>query len=193
MSRRCRSSLFAVVVAVAAVAAAGCSDDGDSSATSSALVGTDAGTARPGNEVVAGVLPAVDQIEAAVSALETELGGPQDYYEINATAQLVNLFVSLNNGAIAQPWLYVNGTLTAGEGQAASGGTLRADALDFNPDAIFSKLSQEVPGLSVESFYVHGDGAGNLLYGVLATSPRGGGLDIVLGADGSVKSVDPVS
>ncbi len=138
-------------------------------------------------------LPLLDQIGPAVAALEAQLGGPQEYFEINATARLVNLFVALNNGAVAQPWLYLGDTLTSTEGQAAGGGTFTASSVDFDPDVVLSQVLTELPGITIESFYVHGDGEGNVLYGVLATSDKGGGLDVVLGADGSVKSVDPVT
>ncbi len=138
-------------------------------------------------------LPLLDQIAPAITALEAQLGGPQDYFEINATARLVNLFVALNNGAVAQPWLYLQGTLTSTEGQAASGGTFSSSSVGFDPDVILSTVLRDVPGITIESFYIHGDGQGNVLYGVLATSDKGGGLDVVLGADGSVKSVDPVN
>ena len=138
-------------------------------------------------------LPLLDEIGPAIAALEKQLGGPQDYFEINATARLVNLFVALNNGAVAQPWLYLEGTLTSTEGQAAGGGTFASKSVDFDPDVMLSAVLTAVPGISIESFYIHGDGQGNVLYGVLATSDKGGGLDVVLGADGSVKSVDPVN
>ena len=138
-------------------------------------------------------LPLLDQIAPAMVAVEARLGGAQEYFEINATARLVNLFVALNNATVTQPWLYLKGTLTSTEGQAAGGGTFGASSVDFDPDLILSQVRTELPGISIESFYIHGDGQGNVLYGVLATSDKGGGLDVVLGVDGSVKSVDPVN
>ncbi len=164
-----------------------CSDDPAASNDSVAVSTTTA--ALPS----ADELPLLDQIAPAVTALEAQLGGPQEYFEINATARLVNLFVALNSGAVAQPWLYLDGTLTSTEGQAAGGGTFPSSSLDFDPAVTLSQVLTELPGISIESFYVHGDGQGNVLYGVLATSDKGGGLDVVLGADGSVKSVDPVN
>lgn len=175
----------AVVAALALLGA--CSDD-PASPSDSVAVSTGAAAIPSADE-----LPLLDQIAPAVAALEAQLGGPQQYFEINATARLVNLFVALNNGAVAQPWLYLEGTLTSTEGQAASGGTFGSSAVDFDPDLILSTVLTELPGISVESFYIHGDGLGNVLYGVLATSDKGGGLDVVLGTDGSVKSVDPVN
>ncbi len=105
----------------------------------------------------------------------------------------MNLFVALNDGAVAQPWLYLAGSLTSAEGQPASGGTFAAASLTFDPAVVLSKVQLELPDLTIESFYIHGDGQGSVLYGVLATSSKGGGLDVVLGADGTVKSVDPVN
>ena len=194
--RRSRASaaLLACGVLGCGFMVAACSDDSSSTSTSSSTSvsggSTDGGaTTLPGERV----LPIVDQIPVAIAALEAQTGAPVEYFEINATAQLVNLFVALNDGAVAQPWLFVGGELTSSEGQQASGGTFFGAEVAFDPATIFDPLLAEVPGIQVESFYVHGDGAGNLLYGVLATSERGGGLDIVLGQDGSVLSVDPLT
>lgn len=182
---RAGAALLALTIGLAA-----CSGDGDSSLSSAPA--TSAGDDSSLPDVADDALPIIDQIPVAIAALEAETGGPADFFEVNATAQLVNLFVALNDGAVAQPWLYVGGTLTASEGQAANGGTFAGADVEFDPEAILSQVLTEVPGIRIESFYIHGDGAGNVLYGVLATSERGGGLDIVLGADGAVKSVDPV-
>ncbi len=137
-------------------------------------------------------LPGVALVPEAITALEQQLGGPQQYFEVNATARLVNLFVALNEGTVAQAWVYVDGQLTSKEGQAASGGTFVAADLDIRPDAVLSKVRTQIPEAILETFYVHGDGKGNVEYGVLTSAQCGGGLDVVVGADGSVKSVDPV-
>lgn len=137
-------------------------------------------------------LPIVDQIDDAIAALEARLGSPQEYFEINATARLVNLFVALNDGAVAQPWLYLDGELSSSAGQPAAGGTLRAVDIDLDVDAIFGQLLIEVPRATVASFYIHGDGLGSVRYGALVTTELGGGLDVELLADGTIVSVDPV-
>lgn len=196
--KRCARLGFAVLLLIPAT----CSDDPrsstDSTVSSEPTVSseTSVSSGSPGSSGTsldgADELPILDQIPVAVAALEQQLGGPQDYFEINATARLVNLFVALNGGTVAQAWLYLDGTLTSEEGQAASGGTFRAASADFDPDLVLSRVLTDVPDITIESFYIHGDGQGNVLYGVLATSAKGGGLDIVLGADGAVKSVDPV-
>ena len=182
----------AVIIGVALLAAlGGCTADGASPSSTPATATTTrsptTATASPAE------LPIIDQIDEAVAALETELHGAQSFFEINATAQLVNMFVALNNGSVAQPWLYLDGTLTSSEGQSASGGTFDIGSVDFDPKTILSTVLTDLPDITIESFYIHGDGQGNVLYGVLATSPKGGGLDVVLDADGEVKSVDPVN
>ena len=58
---------------------------------------------------------------------------------------------------------------------------------------MLSKISAELPGAALESFYVNGDGKGNVQYGVLVTSAQGGGLDVLVGPDGAILSVDPVN
>lgn len=167
-----------------------CSDGGDSSGSSADTPTTVAEASAPVPPTSAA--PIVGEIEAAVAALEAELGGPQAYFEINATAKLVNLFVALNDGAIVQPWLYFDGQLTSQEGRAADGGTFVAADLVFDPALVLSKLQVELPGSTIESFYVNGDGEGNVQYGALVTSAQGGGLDVLLGPAGEVLSVDTV-
>ncbi|MEI7548065.1 MAG: hypothetical protein WCK21_08410, partial [Actinomycetota bacterium] len=110
-----------------------------------------------------------------------------------ATAKLINLFVSLNNGAVAQPWVYLNGVLSSQEGKAASGGTFVAADLRFDPALVLSKIKDKLPGATIESFYINGDGKGNVQYGALVTSAQGGGLDVWLGPAGEIKSVDPIN
>jgi hypothetical protein len=43
-------------------------------------------------------LPAVASIDQAVAALTQQLGAPPSFFEINATARVVNMFVALNGG-----------------------------------------------------------------------------------------------
>ncbi|MDO8389631.1 MAG: hypothetical protein Q7V57_04010 [Actinomycetota bacterium] len=166
----------------------GCSDASDSAAGPTTTVAEASAPAPPTFAV-----PIVGEIDAAVTALEAELGGPQAYFEINATAKLVNLFVSLNDGAIVQPWLYLDGELSSQEGRPAAGGTFVAADLTFDASLVLSKLQTELPGATIESFYVNGDGDGNVQYGALLTSAQGGGLDVLLGPAGEVLSVDPVN
>ena len=123
-------------------------------------------------------LPAAGDIRTAISDLDHKLGGPQRYFEVNVTARLVNLFVALNDGAVAQPWIWVNGTLTSREGQAAKGGTFTAADLTFDAKAMFNDIRSQIPEATLESMYINGDGKGNVQYGVITSAKCGGGLEI---------------
>ena len=138
-------------------------------------------------------LPDVADVRTAIADLEQQLGGPQAFFEVNATARLVNLFVALNDGAVVQAWVWVDGQLTSEEGQPASGGTFTAADLDFDEAAVLAKVREQIPTATLESFVVNGDGQGNVQYSVLTSSACGSGLDVVVGADGAVKSVDPLN
>lgn len=187
-----RTSVAAFVV-VGLALLAGCSDDPAASDGSSGA-DTDVTICEPDGTAQAAVdLPAVGSVAEAIADLEAELGAPQQYFEVNATARLVNLWVALNDGALAQPWVWVDGALSAEDGQAAGGGTFTADDVDFDADTVLDQVRAEVPDAILETFYIHGDGEGNVQYSLLTSAQCGGGLDVVIGADGSVKSVDPVN
>lgn len=136
--------------------------------------------------------PAVDLIDDAVAALEAELGGPQRYFEINATGSLVNLFVAFNADALVQAWVYRDGELTSQEEQPAQGNSFAAEALDFEPTAVLDGVSAQLPGSSLTVFVVEGGPNGAVQYSVVVDSASGGQLVVVVDPTGEVLSVDPV-
>lgn len=185
--RRCRAAaLTAGLVLLAACSGGG--DAAESSTVPEVTICEPSGTAQSDAD-----LPAVADVATAMADLDRRLGGAQEYFEVNATARLVNLWVALNAGALAQPWVWVDGELTSEEGRAADGGTFTAADVDFDASAVLEPIRDEVPDAILETFYIHGDGSGNVQYSVLASTQCGGGLDVVVGPDGALKSVDPVS
>lgn len=182
--------MFAALAALAVVA---CSDD-----SSGASGGSGDGATTTKAEMSAplpptGGLPIVEQIAPAIAALEAELGGPQQYFEINATSQLVNLWVSLNDGAVAQPWVYLAGELSSDEGRpGATGFTFTAAQVGFDPAVVMSEVAEQLPTATLDSFHVFGAKGGDVVYHLLVTSDKGGALEVAVGADGAVLSVDPV-
>jgi len=176
--------LAAAVVLTLTTAAAACSGGGSSS-------GTEAPASTSTTVAPAGSLLLVDQIDDAVTALETQLGAKQQFFEINATTSLVNLIVALNDGKVAQPWVYLDGQLSSSEGAPASGRTFDSTALDFDPDKVLSKIEAELPQSSLDLFFIEGGEGGTVQYSVAVTSSQGGQLIVVVGPDGAVKSVDP--
>jgi len=130
------------------------------------------------------------QTRKAITALEAQLGAPQQYFEINATSQLVNLFVSLNGGKVVKPWVYLDGELSSTEGHDASGFTFAKTALDFNPDKVLSHVEAELPQSRPDAFIIEAGQGGVVRYSVTVRSPKGSQLVVVVGPDGSVRSVD---
>lgn len=177
----------AVCLAIVCLSLAGCSDGGDQSSDSV----TSTTTATTLGEV--GDPPIVEEIDDAIAALEAELGGPQEYFEINATARLVNLFVALDQGTSVQPWVYFDGELTSDEPAAAEGGVLRAADLTFDAATILATLQSELPSATIESFYIQGNGLGAVQYGALVTTSQGGAIDVQLGANGQILGTEPLN
>jgi hypothetical protein len=134
-------------------------------------------------------LPRVDLVDVAISALEDKLAGPQQYFEINATSQLVNLFVSLNDDKLVQPWVYLDGELSSSEPHEATGFSFAKTALDFDPDKVLTRLEAELPQSRPDVFFIEGGQGGVVRYSVTVTSSKGGQLVVVVGPDGAVKSV----
>ena len=93
----------------------------------------------------------VELIRPAVAALETQLGGPQRYLEVNATPTLVNLFVAVSNATQAVAYVYVDGKLS----EPAPPEQVKADAPTFGAsDIVFDEATVLNP-LLVEG-QVHG-------------------------------------
>jgi hypothetical protein len=185
------SSRRLLLVVAALALAGGCSDDA-ASPDATASAGSSPVVTAPDGSVPANPAPRVDLIADAVAALEQQLGGPQEYFEINATPRLVNLFVALNNGAVAQPWVYFDGVLTSQEGQAAQGNTFAAAALTFDPDTVLDGVVGELPTSVFDAFIVEGGQGGVVRYTVVVTSTAGGQLVVTVGPTGDVLAVDPV-
>lgn len=134
--------------------------------------------------------PRVDLIDDAITALETKLGAAQQYFEINATAKLVNVFVALNDGKVTQPWVYLDGELSSREGQSASGFTFVKGAVDFDPGKVLSQVQTQLPQSQPDVFFIEGGEGGTVRYSVAVTSPQGGQLVVVVAGDGKVLSVE---
>jgi hypothetical protein len=138
--------------------------------------------------------PLLSAIRPAVEAVEAELGGPQRYFEVNATPQVVNVFVASADATGVTPFVYVGDELApAGAPSTAQGATFGADALTFDADHILDELTTELPDSDVVLFTVVGGPGGAVQYAARVQSSAGGVLDVTLAADGTVQSVDPVA
>ncbi len=177
--------LFRVVGVVLAVSlSTGCSgsDDGESS---SPIAGGEA----PDVEAPA----FITAVREAMAAVDAELGGPQRYFEVTSNAQFTNVFVAVDDATAAVAYAYVDGELQppAPKESGASGNTFAATDVDFVDDRILSGATADLAESEIDAISVYGDGVG-VTYVLAASSSAGGFLDIVVGPDGTVFSVDPV-
>ena len=135
-------------------------------------------TASCGGDDDEAVRPLVDQIAPAIAAVEAELGGPQQYFEINATPQVVNLFVATDGATMVVPYVYVGGELASpAEPTTAEGATFVADAVTFDPATILDGVTDELPDSDVVLFSIVGGPGGAVQYGATVQSDEGGTLD----------------
>jgi hypothetical protein len=134
----------------------------------------------------------VDLISTAIERVEAELGGPQEYFEINATDLLVNLFVSVEDGTKVKPYVFIEDELNSKDPQAAEGNTFAASAVELDPRKVTSCVTDELPESQATAFEIIADAQGTPQYSIVTTSPQGGQLIVAVNGQGQVLSVDPV-
>jgi hypothetical protein len=176
------------LAAAAVLVLAACSDDDAVGPTT-----TIAATSVPAAEC----LPAdpdllVDQIADAVAAVEAQLGGPQRFFEVNATAVEVTVIVADVDAGTATPFRFRDGTLLQGDPLEGSGLTFAADQLVFDPRRVIACVDQQLPTSTLGMFYVIATEAGGVRRAVLVTSSAGGQLEVEVGDDGTIAGVDPL-
>jgi hypothetical protein len=169
---------------VASLVCACSGDDAAGRTTSVTLVAADCAARTPTLRV--------DLVDDAIAAVETQLGGLQQYFEINATDLLVNLFVAVDDATKAQPFVFLQDELNSQEPKAAEGNTFAASAVDFDPQTVTSCVADELPQSQATAFEVLGGPGGAVGYSVIVNSPEGGQLVVAVDGDGHVLSVDPV-
>lgn len=130
---------------------------------------------------------------AAIDAVEAEIGTGQEFFEVTANEQFTNVFVAVDDATAAVAYAFVDGELQppAPKQDGAEGNTFTRDDVSFDPEAVIAGVRAELPESTVDAISVYGDGAG-ATYVVAVTSAAGGFLDVVVGPDGQVFSVDPV-
>ena len=172
-----------------AVVLVGCSDDpGDEDEGS-----TSAATLAP--EVCPSEQPVlrVDLIDDAVAALEAERGPGQRYFEINATDDLVNLFVVGDADGEVVPYVFLGGELSSeAPATGAEGNTFTADRLAFDPLKVTSCVADRLEAATLIAFEVLAGADGNVQYSVITRSTAGGRLISTVGPAGAIVGVQAV-
>ena len=134
------------------------------------------------------------EIRAAVTAIEAELDGTQEYFEITATPQLTNVFVAVDDGTAAVPYVFLAGELQPPGPtiEGAVGQTFTAASLDFDDETILAGVAADLPTASIDALSIEGGPGGFVRYVISARSAQGGVLDIVVAPSGAVIEVRPL-
>ncbi len=190
--RRVASFTSAIAATVAVVTGgfgmAACSgSDATSSSTNPPTT-----TAAP---IPAGEAPVLlEQIRPAVAALEAQLGGPQQYFEINATPTLVNLFVATDNGTQAVSYVYEAKVLQPpAEAQQASGPTFTAAEMTFDEARVMALTVAQLPTSTFLRFAVTGAASGGVSYKIVTQSELGTEFNVLVGPTGNVVGTDQLT
>ncbi|MEO7398731.1 MAG: hypothetical protein ABIW84_09225 [Ilumatobacteraceae bacterium] len=179
-------SMMAASALAFAAATSGCTSDG---ATMPVTIVAAAPAAAP---IPAGDAPLrVELIDEAIAAVEAQRGGPQQYFEVNATPTIVNLFVADAGASEAVAYVYVaNGLAEPAAAQPASGPTFTADEVEFDPARVIAQVVDELPDSTLQLFSVTALEAGGAQYRVIVSSATGAELVVFVSGRGVVLGTD---
>lgn len=135
----------------------------------------------------------VSDIDNAVAAVSKVLGKAPEFYEINATPTLVNLFAADGKGN-AINFVFEEGKLAQETSVApAEGESFSASGMAFN-SKVFSRVQKELPDSILRAFSIIGDNpAGGVQYRVVLQSDMGGQLAVFVDPTGKILGTDVMS
>ena len=148
----------------------------------------------------------IDQIETALNALEQKDGADLEFFEINATTDLVNIFVAtdldgipnadgLPDAVVHYDFTEKDGLETAPDPVGANGPTFARTALDYEPSTILRKVLSELPDSTPQMFVLTAAGTatestGTVQYRLIMQSSQGGQMSVVLTNSGEIIGTD---
>ena len=135
----------------------------------------------------------VDEIDDAVSAVTALTGRPPKFFEINATPDLINLFLDDGNGN-AVNFVWQDGKLRDdSEAAAANGQSFDAGDIEFTAD-VYARVTDELPKSKLRAFTITADGPnGEVLHRVVVQSERGGQFGVLVEPSGKILGSDPLT
>ena len=132
----------------------------------------------------------VDEIDDAVAAVVELTGRPAMFFEINATPDLINLFLDDGNGN-AINFVWEDGALRdETEAADADGRSFDASKMTFT-SGVYARVEGELPKSRLRAFSIRADGPnGEVLNRVMVQSERGGQFGVLVEADGKILGSD---
>jgi hypothetical protein len=148
---------------------------------------------------------AVGLIEDAIEAVEVHFASVPTFYEINATSDGVNLFVSVNGSdgspAVVQArYTASNGLVVSDEAVAADGAVFARSAVDFDAETVLDVALDQLGSSQPRVFIITAAGVSDeaqsvsdrVDYRLVMESERGGRLVVLLSRDGSILGSDVI-
>jgi hypothetical protein len=148
----------------------------------------------------------LDQIEDALDAVEEVAGPNLNLFEVNATTELVNIFVATDLDGVPNddglPDAVKRYVFTERDGLeidpelvGANGPTFQRSVLDYDPTTILNKVLAELPNSTPQMFVITAAGtaeasSGMVQYGLLMLSTQGGQMSVVLTNAGEIVGTD---
>ena len=148
----------------------------------------------------------IDQIETALNAVEQKAGADLEFFEINATTDLVNVFAAtdldgipnadgLPDAVVHYVFTEKDGLETAPDPVGANGPTFARTALDYEPSTILRKVLSELPDSTPQMFVLTAAGTatestGTVQYRLIMQSSQGGQMSVVLTNGGEIVGTD---
>lgn len=177
--------VVAALVSFAAVASvtllAGCSSSGSSAAASTTTT-------------VAAPPLLLDAVAPAVAAVESALGGPQQYTEINVQSDLVNLFVAHDDGT-ESAYVYTAGRLDpppAPTPQEEGAVPFSVAGVDLSTVSSFDDtLATALPHSQLVRLALRSEAATGLAWAAALRSSGGGILEVLLSPSGAILGALP--
>lgn len=134
--------------------------------------------------------PVVDQIDAAIAAVDEFYGAPQEYFEVSADLDRVDVIVAIDGATAAEQTSIDGGVVAPPESVGpATGSTFRGDEVDFDGDRIFDQLRADLDDPVIVDFAITGSPDGGPIYDATVASESGGILLVLLGPSGEIRAV----
>lgn len=139
----------------------------------------------------------IDAIGQAVEAVRAEVGGEPRFFEINTTADGVNLFIATSrssggvlDGVVQARYTPTGGLVLAADVLEASGSTFAGSDLDVSGSRVTSSVIRELEDSKLLMFVVTAGTGSEVLFRIIVESARGGRLSVFVAEDGTILGTD---